>query len=65
MEAFTISTASIAIGELGDKTQLLTLILAARLRKPTPIIAGIFVATLVNHLGACFVGEWAGELISP
>jgi putative Ca2+/H+ antiporter (TMEM165/GDT1 family) len=65
MEAFAISTASIAIGELGDKTQLLTLILAARLRKPIPIIAGIFVATLVNHLGACLVGEWASELIRP
>ena len=65
MEAFAISTASIAIGELGDKTQLLTLILAARLRKPIPIIAGIFVATLANHLGACFIGEWVGELIIP
>jgi putative Ca2+/H+ antiporter (TMEM165/GDT1 family) len=65
MEAFVISTASIAIGELGDKTQLLTLILAARLRKPIPIIAGILVATIANHLGACLVGEWAGELITP
>ena len=65
MEAFTISTTSIAIGELGDKTQLLTLILATRLRKPIPIIAGIFVATLINHLGACLVGEWLGKLITP
>jgi Ca2+/H+ antiporter, TMEM165/GDT1 family len=65
MEAFTISTASVAIGELGDKTQLLSLILATRLRKPLPIIAGIFVATLFNHLLACLVGEWAGALISP
>jgi putative Ca2+/H+ antiporter (TMEM165/GDT1 family) len=65
MEAFTISTASIAVGELGDKTQLLSLILATRLRKRMPIIAGIFVATLVNHLIACLVGEWAGTLISP
>jgi Ca2+/H+ antiporter, TMEM165/GDT1 family len=65
MEAFMISTASIAVGELGDKTQLLSLILATRLRKPMPIIAGIFVATLLNHLGACLVGEWAGKLISP
>ena len=64
MEAFTISTASIAVGELGDKTQLLSLILATRLRKPMPIVAGIFVATLVNHLIACLVGEWAGTLIS-
>ena len=64
MESFMISTASIAVGELGDKTQLLCLILATRLRKPVPIIAGIFVATLLNHLGACWVGEWAGKLIS-
>jgi putative Ca2+/H+ antiporter (TMEM165/GDT1 family) len=65
MEAFTISTASIAVGELGDKTQLLSLILATRLRKPMPIVAGIFVATLFNHLIACLVGEWAGTLLSP
>jgi putative Ca2+/H+ antiporter (TMEM165/GDT1 family) len=65
MEALVISTASVAVGELGDKTQLLSLILATRLRKPMPIIAGIFVATLLNHLGACLVGEWAGTLINP
>jgi Ca2+/H+ antiporter, TMEM165/GDT1 family len=65
MEALLISTASIAMGELGDKTQLLALILATRLRKPGPIIAGIFVATLLNHLIACSIGEWAGKLISP
>jgi putative Ca2+/H+ antiporter (TMEM165/GDT1 family) len=64
MDAFMISTASVAVGELGDKTQLLSLILAARLRKPLPIIAGIFVATLLNHLGACLVGEWASKLIT-
>ncbi len=65
MDAFLISTASVAVGELGDKTQLLTLILATRLRKPGSIIAGIFVATLLNHLIACSVGEWAGHLITP
>ncbi len=65
MEVFLISTASVAVGELGDKTQLLSLILATRLRRPVPIIAGIFVATLLNHLGACLVGEWAGKLINP
>jgi Ca2+/H+ antiporter, TMEM165/GDT1 family len=65
MEAFLISTVSVAMGELGDKTQLLALILATRLRKPGPIIAGIFVATLLNHLIACSIGEWAGKLISP
>jgi len=65
MEAFLISTASIAVGELGDRTQLLCLLLATRLRKPGPIIAGVFVATLLNHLIACSVGEWAGKLITP
>jgi Ca2+/H+ antiporter, TMEM165/GDT1 family len=65
MDPFFISTGSVAVGELGDKTQLLSLILATRLRKPVPIIAGIFVATLVNHLIACSVGEWVGSLITP
>lgn len=64
MEAFWISTGIVAIAEIGDKTQLLALILAARYRKPWPIILGIFFATLVNHgiaasLGA-FVSAWAG-----
>jgi putative Ca2+/H+ antiporter (TMEM165/GDT1 family) len=65
MDPFFVSTGSVAIGELGDKTQLLSLILATRLRKPVPIIAGIFVATLVNHLIACSVGEWVGKLLTP
>jgi putative Ca2+/H+ antiporter (TMEM165/GDT1 family) len=65
MEIFLVSTASIAVGELGDKTQLLSLILATRLRKPAPIIAGITVATLVNHLLACLVGEWVSTLLTP
>ena len=65
MEAFLVSTASVAVGELGDKTQLLSLILASRLRRPLPIIAGIFVATLTNHLLACWFGEWVGKLITP
>jgi Ca2+/H+ antiporter, TMEM165/GDT1 family len=65
MDPLFISTASVAAGELGDKTQLLSLILATRLRKPAPIIAGIFVATLVNHLIACSIGEWVGTLITP
>src|SRR6202050_3975695 len=65
MDAFMVSTASVAVGELGDKTQLLSLILATRLRKPVPIIAGIFVATLANHLGACLLGHWASQVISP
>ena len=65
MSVFLISTAAVAVGELGDKTQLLSLILATRLRKPAPIIAGIFVATLANHLIACIVGEWVGTVLTP
>lgn len=65
MEPFFVSTASIAVGELGDKTQLLSLILATRLRKPLPIIAGILAATLVNHLLACLLGEWVSTLLTP
>ncbi len=65
MEAFLVSTASVAVGELGDKTQLLSLVLASRLRRPVPIIAGVFVATLGNHLLACWFGEWAGTLFTP
>jgi putative Ca2+/H+ antiporter (TMEM165/GDT1 family) len=65
MEAFTISTASIALGELGDKTQLLALILATRFRKPMAVLSGIFVAALLNNIVACLLGEWAGKLLSP
>jgi putative Ca2+/H+ antiporter (TMEM165/GDT1 family) len=65
MQVFVISVISIALGELGDKTQLLSLVLASRFRKPLPIIAGIFVATLCNHLIACLLGQWAGKLMSP
>jgi putative Ca2+/H+ antiporter (TMEM165/GDT1 family) len=64
MEAFAVSALSTAVGELGDKTQLLSLVLATRLRRPVPIIAGILVATLANHLLACAAGQWAGEAIS-
>jgi Ca2+/H+ antiporter, TMEM165/GDT1 family len=65
MEAFLVSTTSVALGELGDKTQLLALVLATRLRRPAAIIAGVFVATLANHLVACWVGQWAATLLSP
>ena len=49
MEAFLVSAGVVAIGEIGDKTQLLSLVLAARYRAPWPILAGIVLATLVNH----------------
>lgn len=61
MEAFLVSTGLVAIAEIGDKTQLLALLLAARFRKPWPIIAGILVATVANHALAAWVGMAAGS----
>jgi putative Ca2+/H+ antiporter (TMEM165/GDT1 family) len=65
MEAFLISTGIVALAEIGDKTQLLAFILAAKFRKPVPIIAGILVATLVNHGCAGALGTWVTTLLSP
>lgn len=65
MEAFLVSTLAITIGEIGDKTQLLALLLAARFKRPVPIIAGIFAATVLNHALAGIVGEWIRALIDP
>ena len=65
MEAFFISTAIVALAEMGDKTQLLSLVLAARFRKPWPIVLGILVATLVNHALAGAVGAWVTTVIGP
>ena len=64
-EAFWVSTGVVALGEIGDKTQLLALLLAARYRKPVPIILGILVATLANHAAAAALGEWLQSLINP
>ena len=58
MEAFLISTGVVALAEIGDKTQLLAFLLAARFRKPLPIVAGILLATLVNHGLAGALGAW-------
>jgi Ca2+/H+ antiporter, TMEM165/GDT1 family len=58
LEVFLLSTGIVALAEMGDKTQLLSLVLAARYRKPWPIVAGIFVATLLNHALAGAVGAW-------
>ncbi|PWV60522.1 TMEM165/GDT1 family protein [Plasticicumulans acidivorans] len=63
MEALLVSTFAVAIAEIGDKTQLLALILAARFRRPWPIVAGIFVATIANHAVAGAVGSWVAEQI--
>ena len=63
MEAFFVSVAVVALGEIGDKTQLLALILAARFRRPWPINAGILVATLANHTLAGLVGNWIRAVV--
>lgn len=65
MEAFAVSAALVALAEMGDKTQLLSVVLAAKLKRPWPILAGIFVATLANHFLAGWVGAWLATLLSP
>ena len=65
MEAFFVSTAIVAIAEMGDKTQLLALVLAARFRKPWPIVLGILAATLANHALAGAVGAWVTTFMGP
>jgi putative Ca2+/H+ antiporter (TMEM165/GDT1 family) len=65
MEALLISTGVVALAEIGDKTQLLAFVLAARFKKPLPIIAGILCATLVNHGLAGALGAWITAVVSP
>jgi len=65
MEAFLVSTGIVALAEMGDKTQLLALILAVRFRKPWPIVLGILVATLANHGLAGAVGAWLTTVLGP
>ena len=65
MEALLTSTLSVAIAEIGDKTQLLALLLICRFRKPWPIIAGMLVATLLNHAGAAWIGEFISSWMDP
>ncbi|MCW5636144.1 MAG: TMEM165/GDT1 family protein [Rubrivivax sp.] len=64
-EAFLVSTGVVALGEIGDKTQLLALVLAARYRRPLPIVAGILVATLANHALAAALGTWVTRAVDP
>jgi Ca2+/H+ antiporter, TMEM165/GDT1 family len=64
MQAFLISTGIVALSEVGDKTQLLALLLAARFKQPLPILAGILVATILNHAAAGVVGVWLGDLLT-
>lgn len=65
VDAFLVSTGLVALAEIGDKTQLLALILAAKFRKPVPIILGILIATLANHTLAGAVGAWLTSLVEP
>lgn len=65
MEAFLVSTGIVALAEIGDKTQLLAFILAAKFRKPLPIILGILVSTLANHGFAGALGSWITSLLEP
>jgi len=65
MEAFLVSAVVVAVSEIGDKTQLLSLFLAARFRRPLPIILGICGATVLNHGIAGAVGTWLHDALSP
>ena len=63
MDAFLTSSLLVAVAEIGDKTQLLAIVLATRFRKPVPIILGILAATIANHALAAFAGHFAAGLI--
>lgn len=65
MEAFLTSIGAVTLGEIGDKTQLLALMLAARFKRPYLIVLGILVATLANHIFAGLVGSWIREALPP
>ncbi|PJG44123.1 membrane protein [Acinetobacter tandoii] len=65
MHEFLISTAIVALAEMGDKTQLLALLLAARFRKPVPILIAILAATLINHGLSAVLGQWITTVLSP
>ena len=63
IEAFLVSAGLVALAEIGDKTQLLSLVLAARFRKPWPIVSGILAATLLNHAMAAGLGAWISRVV--
>lgn len=65
LQSFLVSTSVVALAEIGDKTQLLSLVLAARYRKPLPIALGVLVATLANHAGAGGIGTLLAGWLSP
>lgn len=65
MQAFLVSLGAVALAEIGDKTQLLSLVLAAKFRKPWPICAGILVASLLSHAIAAELGAWLAHWMTP
>ena len=65
MYEFLLSTAIVALAEMGDKTQLLALLLAARFRKPVPILLAILLATIINHGVSAVLGQWITTVLSP
>ncbi|MDR9827125.1 TMEM165/GDT1 family protein [Vibrio sp. FNV 38] len=65
MSVLAISITTVALAEIGDKTQLLSLLLASRYRKPVPIIAAIFFATIANHALAAWLGVVVADYLSP
>ena len=65
LQPFIVSTSLVALAEIGDKTQLLSLVLAARYRQPIPVVLGVLVATLVNHAGAGAIGTLLSNVLSP
>ena len=65
MQAFLVSTGIVTLAEMGDKTQLLALVLAARFRRPWPIVLGILVATVANHALAGALGAWVTTVLGP
>lgn len=65
MQSFLVSTSVVGLAEIGDKTQLLSLVLAARFRKPIPIVLGVLAATLLNHAFSGALGAWLANVIDP
>jgi putative Ca2+/H+ antiporter (TMEM165/GDT1 family) len=65
LEAFLVSTGIVTLAEIGDKTQLLAFLLAAKFRRPVPIICGILFATIINHACAGAIGAWITTVLNP
>src|SRR5579872_415725 len=65
MESFLVSLSTVAVAEIGDRTQLLSLMLAARYRRPWPILAGVLCATIANHALAAVIGQRLGRALTP